>query len=113
VGSVQWRPFVSTVLNLGLLKRQDVCCLAERLSPFQEGLCFIFEAEARVNNIQTFRPYRKQNKSPLAYKFNIVNVVQGNNRCLYWESYVDAHLWENCIVTECWIGWYIILTTGF
>jgi hypothetical protein len=46
-----------------------------------------FKAEARLNNIYEFRPYLKENTTLHHYKDQLVNAVQGNNRCLYWESY--------------------------
>jgi hypothetical protein len=41
------------------------------------------EAEARLNNIKEFSPYRKENTTLHHYKDQLVNAVQGNSRCLF------------------------------
>jgi hypothetical protein len=40
------------------------------------------DAEHRLYNIYMFSPYLKENTTLHHYKDQLVNVVQGNNRCL-------------------------------
>jgi hypothetical protein len=48
----------------------------------EEGKIFEAEAETRLNNIQEFSPYRKENTTLHRYRDQPVNAVKANNRSL-------------------------------
>jgi hypothetical protein len=43
-------------------------------------------AVSSLNNTYKFSSYLIENTTHLHYKDQLVNVVKGNNRCLFWES---------------------------
>jgi hypothetical protein len=45
------------------------------------------ETKINLNYIYRFSPYRAVNTLHLSYTNQAVNVVQWNNRCLFWESH--------------------------
>jgi len=47
----------------------------------------IFQAEARLNSMQEFSLYLKENTRIYRYKYQLVNTVYGNNSCFHSESY--------------------------
>lgn len=46
---------------------------------------YLFEIEPRLNNMEEFDLYRKENTTRNNYKYTLVNAVEGHNRCLQWE----------------------------
>ena len=71
-----------------------VCIQLSVYSCFYTVLCvqlFVYSCLIRENygpnNIKKFSPYRAVNTLRLSYKNQPVNVVQWNNRCLFWDPH--------------------------
>jgi len=59
----------------------------------------ILRSESNITTIKNRSPYRAVNTNRLHYKDRPVNAVEGNNRCLLWESYekINTRCVENIV----------------